>query len=40
MKVDTFTIPSAQTVNGEGMTQVIGSRPDPTLVGLQPGQFE
>jgi hypothetical protein len=40
MEVDTFTIPSAQTVNGEGMARVIGSRPDPTPVGLQPGQFE
>jgi hypothetical protein len=40
MEVDTFTVPSAQTVTGEGMAQVIGSRPDPTLVGLQPGQFE
>ena len=40
MEVDTFAIPSAQTVNGEGVAQVIGSRPDPTLFGLQPGQLE
>ena len=40
MEVDTFTVPSAQTVNGEGMAQVIGSRPDSAPVGLQPGQFE
>jgi hypothetical protein len=40
MEVDTFPIPSAETVTGEGMAQVIGSRPDPTPFGLQPGQFE
>jgi hypothetical protein len=40
MEVNTFTVPSAQTANGEGMAQVIGSRPDPTPFGLQPGQFE
>ena len=40
MKVDPFPIPSAQTVTGEGMAKVIGSRPDPTPFGLQPGQFE
>jgi len=40
VEVHSLAIPSAQTVNGESMTQVIGPRSDPTFFRLQCGQLK
>jgi hypothetical protein len=40
MEVGALAIPSAQTVNGEGVTQVIRAWPDSTFFGLQTGSLE
>lgn len=40
MKVDAFFIPSAQAAIGEGVTQIIWSRSNPSSFWLQTGRLE
>ena len=40
MQVHTLSIPTTQTVNREGVTQVVRSRSDPAFFRLQSGQLE
>ena len=40
MQVHSLAIPSAQTVNGEGMTEVVRPRSDATAFRFQSGQLK